>query len=108
MLELDLSQVEPSLAGPRRPQDRVPLRDAKQFFLESLESFGVDYGNGHDEAVAESFPASDPPTTVDPGHGALVPGVADRGQRGRRRSSGRAPSRWRSRARSSSSSTGRS
>ena len=70
VLELDLSHVEPSLAGPRRPQDRVPLRNAKQSFLEELESFGVDYGNEHDEAMAESFPASDTPTTVDPGHGA--------------------------------------
>jgi aconitate hydratase len=69
VLELDLSQVEPSLAGPRRPQDRVPLRDARESFLEELESFGVDYGNEHDEAMAESFPASDTPTTVDPGHG---------------------------------------
>ena len=33
IVELDLSSVEPSLAGPRRPQDRVPLRDAKQAFL---------------------------------------------------------------------------
>src|SRR3954464_7863143 len=69
VLELDLSQVEPSLAGPRRPQDRVPLRDAKESFLGELETFGVEYGNEHDEAVAESFPASDPPATVDPGHG---------------------------------------
>ena len=60
IVELDLSSVEPSLAGPRRPQDRVPLRDAKQAFLDELPSFGVDYGNGHDEAVAETFPASDP------------------------------------------------
>ncbi len=69
VVELDLSDVEPSLAGPRRPQDRVPLRQAKQSFADSLESFGIDYGNERDEAVAESFPASDPPTTVDPGHG---------------------------------------
>ncbi|HEU5278091.1 MAG TPA: aconitate hydratase [Gaiellaceae bacterium] len=75
VVELDLSEVEPSLAGPRRPQDRVPLREAKQSFVESLETFGVDYGNEHDEAVAESFPASDPPTTVDPGHAALIPRV---------------------------------
>src|SRR6478672_5870027 len=75
VVELDLSTVEPSLAGPRRPQDRVPLRNAKRLFLDSLETFGVDYGNGHDEAVAESFPASDPPSTIDPGHGDLVPGV---------------------------------
>jgi aconitate hydratase len=75
VVELDLSTVEPSLAGPRRPQDRVPLRNAKRLFLDSLETFGVDYGNGHDEAVAESFPASDPPSTIDPGHGKLAPGV---------------------------------
>src|SRR5256712_6305731 len=75
VVELDLSTVEPSLAGPRRPQDRVPLREAKQSFVDALESFGVDYGNEHDEAVAESFPASDPPATVDPGHGKLIPQV---------------------------------
>ena len=75
VVELDLSTVEPSLAGPRRPQDRVPLREAKQNFVDALESFGVDYGNEHDEAVSESFPASDPPTTVDPGHGKLIPEV---------------------------------
>src|SRR6266542_4113181 len=34
VVELDLSEVEPSLAGPRRPQDRVPLREAKQSFFE--------------------------------------------------------------------------
>jgi aconitate hydratase len=75
VVSLDLSDVEPSLAGPRRPQDRVPLREAKRSFVDSLETFGVDYGNEHDEAVAESFPASDPPTTVDPGHGNLIPNV---------------------------------
>ncbi|MFO1375967.1 MAG: aconitate hydratase AcnA [Steroidobacteraceae bacterium] len=36
-LELDLSTVEPSLAGPKRPQDRVPLRNAKQVFQASLK-----------------------------------------------------------------------
>src|SRR3989441_4010195 len=35
-LELDLSKVEPSLAGPRRPQDRVPLNKSKQSFQEAL------------------------------------------------------------------------
>ncbi len=68
VVELDLATIEPSLAGPRRPQDRVPLHDAKRAFIEALSSFGVDYGNGEDEAVAESFPASDPPAHVDPGH----------------------------------------
>src|SRR5213595_2432138 len=36
-LELDLGSVEPSLAGPRRPQDRVPLKLAKQMYLDSLK-----------------------------------------------------------------------
>jgi aconitate hydratase len=68
IVELDLGDVEPSLAGPRRPQDRVPLRDAKRSFLGSLPTFGVDYGTGHDEAVAETFPASDPTVAQVPGH----------------------------------------
>jgi aconitate hydratase len=75
VVELDLSEVEPSLAGPRRPQDRVPLREAKGSFIDALETFGIDYGNEHDEAVSESFPASDPPSTIDPGHGELMPDV---------------------------------
>ncbi len=37
-LELDLDTVEPSLAGPRRPQDRVALRDVKPSFLKELPS----------------------------------------------------------------------
>ena len=68
IVELDLSTVEPSLAGPRRPQDRVPLADAKQSFLEQLPTFGVDYGNAHDSAVADTFPASDPISEQAPGH----------------------------------------
>ena len=63
VVELDLGDIEPSLAGPRRPQDRVPLASAKEAFIESLGSFGVDYTNGtYDKEVADSFPASDPPT----------------------------------------------
>ena len=68
VVELDLSTVEPSLAGPRRPQDRVPLRDAKESFLAALPSFGVDYGDAADESLAESFPSSDPPAQTAPGH----------------------------------------
>ncbi len=63
VVELDLSTVEPSLAGPRRPQDRVPLARAKQAFLDELGSFGVEYPAGsYDKELANSFPASDPPT----------------------------------------------
>jgi aconitate hydratase len=61
-LELDLSTVEPSLAGPKRPQDRVPLNRAKEMFREALANYvdGDSIQNGVDEANAESFPASDP------------------------------------------------
>jgi aconitate hydratase A / 2-methylisocitrate dehydratase len=63
VVELDLADVEPSLAGPRRPQDRVPLARAKEMFLDSLGSFGVALVNGtYDKEIADSFPASDPPT----------------------------------------------
>ena len=63
VVELDLGDVEPSLAGPRRPQDRVPLAGAKKAFIESLGTFDVDYTNGtYDKEIADSFPASDPPT----------------------------------------------
>jgi aconitate hydratase len=69
VVELDLGDVEPSLAGPRRPQDRVPLTEAKSSFLDSLSSFGVPYRNGsEDKALADSFPASDPPEFTEPGH----------------------------------------
>ena len=65
-LELDLSTVEPSLAGPKRPQDRVPLKSAKPMFREALNSYvsgessGDSVQDAQDEAVDESFPASDP------------------------------------------------
>src|SRR3954452_24641958 len=65
-LELDLSEVEPSLAGPRRPQDRVPLSDAASDFRSELgelmgEAVEHQPPNGsYDEEVAETFPASDP------------------------------------------------
>src|SRR5882757_6515051 len=66
LLELDLGAVEPSIAGPKRPQDRVPLAEAKESFLEAMGDFDAEaaeqmVGNGRDEAIEESFPASDPP-----------------------------------------------
>ena len=69
IVDLDLDAVEPSLAGPRRPQDRVPLRVAKESFLEALPSFnGVLRAGTQDEAIAETFPASDPTAGQSPGH----------------------------------------
>ena len=64
-LELDLGEVAPSIAGPKRPQDRVPLAQAKEAFLQAMVEFDPEaaerLGNGRDEAIEESFPASDPP-----------------------------------------------
>ena len=60
-LELDLSTVEPSLAGPKRPQDRVTLSTAAGSFREALAEHVSSIQNGQDQVAANSFPASDPP-----------------------------------------------
>ncbi len=52
VLDLDLASVEPSLAGPRRPQDRVPLKTAKQAFEKAMVAF------------AEGRPAPKAPATA--------------------------------------------
>ena len=64
-VELDLGAVVPSLAGPKRPQDRVSLTDAQTAFRAALRDYvatDAQQADAYDEAVAESFPASDPPT----------------------------------------------
>ncbi len=72
-LELDLSTVVPSLAGPKRPQDRVALSDAKAAFRGALADYVSDADEeGYDEAVAESFPASDAPSHAS-GNGSAAP-----------------------------------
>jgi aconitate hydratase len=61
-LELDMGTVTPSIAGPRRPQDRVPLDKAREMFLEALPSLA---GNGAS--------ATPPASGADgPGHGSVV------------------------------------
>ncbi|HEX6379784.1 MAG TPA: aconitate hydratase [Acidimicrobiia bacterium] len=83
-IELDLSTIEPSLAGPTRPQDRVALRDAKRVQRAALSRLVLGKSRGPDErpvlnrgrrelaaggldaASAESFPASDPPAASGP------------------------------------------
>jgi aconitate hydratase A / 2-methylisocitrate dehydratase len=62
VLELDLAAVVPSIAGPKRPQDRIPLARAPQAFRTVLGQYAPDQPDpaGLDEAGALSFPASDP------------------------------------------------
>ncbi|GAA4353524.1 aconitate hydratase AcnA [Angustibacter luteus] len=71
-LELDLSTVVPSIAGPKRPQDRVELSAAKAGFREVLPAY-VSQQAG-DSVLGDSFPASDPPTpdSAQPQNGAPV------------------------------------
>lgn len=62
-LELDLSTVVPSIAGPKRPQDRIQLTDAKRAFEDVLPDYVDDEEeelSELDEAIAGTFPASDP------------------------------------------------
>ena len=59
-LELDLSTVVPSIAGPKRPQDRIELSRAKEQFQRDLPTYAPEL-NQVDEAERESFPASDSP-----------------------------------------------
>jgi aconitate hydratase len=61
-IELDLGDVVPSLAGPKRPQDRVALTESKPAFRMALEGM-LPEDDGEDESIAESFPASDPVST---------------------------------------------
>ena len=93
-LELDLAEVVPSLAGPKRPQDRVSLSDAKEAFRSSLADY-VDDGDAEggsdkegvpaqekpdeaqhskvDEQSDESFPSSDAPSHSEGGNGDGAP-----------------------------------
>src|SRR3954470_19238741 len=68
VLELDLGDVVPSLAGPKRPQDRIALTDAAPAFRQALKEVVPSLQDSHDESSAESFPASDPPSNGSTGH----------------------------------------
>ncbi|MCX4540734.1 aconitate hydratase AcnA [Streptomyces sp. NBC_01565] len=58
-LELDLSTVVPSIAGPKRPQDRIVLANAAEQFALDVRNYVSD----DEEAGKESFPASDAPAS---------------------------------------------
>jgi aconitate hydratase len=79
-LQLDLSTVVPSLAGPKRPQDRVALSEAKTSFRDSLGSYVK--LDKLDDDIADTFPASDPfVADKENGNGTIV--RAARGDGGR-------------------------
>jgi aconitate hydratase len=82
-LELDLSTVVPSIAGPKRPQDRILLSEAKIAFRKDIHNY-VEENHATpetalDEAVAESFPASDSVALSysDDGAGDVTPSAAN-------------------------------
>ncbi|MFI6454302.1 aconitate hydratase AcnA [Streptosporangium amethystogenes] len=58
-IELDLATVVPSIAGPKRPQDRIALSDAKSAWRASVKDYVSSIQGPLDEASDESFPASD-------------------------------------------------
>jgi aconitate hydratase len=62
-LSLDLSTIVPSIAGPRRPQDRIALADAKAAFRDALPAYV--HEAGLDNGLAGTFPASDPVASGD-------------------------------------------
>ncbi|MDR6640428.1 aconitate hydratase AcnA [Paenarthrobacter nitroguajacolicus] len=61
-LELDLSTVVPSISGPKRPQDRIELTDAKEQFRKDIHNYVAIEDGSVDESLDESFPASDAPS----------------------------------------------
>ncbi|MEV6335111.1 aconitate hydratase [Nocardia vinacea] len=85
-LELDLSTVVPSIAGPKRPQDRILLSDSKTAFRKDIHNYTSDAESGPaavtphshlDEAVEESFPASDPAVLSFADDDAILPSAAN-------------------------------
>ncbi|MGW4771030.1 aconitate hydratase [Nocardia sp. NPDC004278] len=85
-LELDLSTVVPSIAGPKRPQDRILLSESKTAFRKDIHNYTDDAESGPaavtphthlDEAIEESFPASDPAVLSFAEDDAVLPSAAN-------------------------------
>ncbi|SFK78884.1 aconitase [Streptosporangium canum] len=68
-IELDLATVVPSIAGPKRPQDRIALSDAKSAWRAAVKDYAPSVQGPVDEASDESFPASDSPAVSHEGNG---------------------------------------
>lgn len=86
-LELDLADVVPSIAGPKRPQDRIALDDAKNAFRKDIHNY---VENNHpapetklDDTIDDTFPASDPATLQFADDGAVKVHSAANGADGR-------------------------
>lgn len=78
LVELDLSTVVPSIAGPKRPQDRIILTEAKESFRKVLPTY-VKNAEG-DDVEGASFPASDAPAQgSDPESGGAAPATEGNG-----------------------------
>jgi aconitate hydratase len=67
-LTLDLGDVVPSIAGPKRPQDRIALTDAQAAFRNALAGY-LPEQNSEDDAIEATFPASDPTASQEPSNG---------------------------------------
>ncbi|MFI1913770.1 aconitate hydratase [Nocardia sp. NPDC020380] len=80
-LELDLGTVVPSIAGPKRPQDRILLSESKIAFRKDIHNYTNDpEAAPHsklDEALEESFPASDPAELSFADDDAIIPNAAN-------------------------------
>ena len=68
LIELDLGEVVPSIAGPKRPQDRISLSRSQEAFREALGGYVPD-SDGDDDALGGTFPASDPTSSQEPSNG---------------------------------------
>ncbi|MER6174083.1 aconitate hydratase AcnA [Streptosporangium sp. NPDC001681] len=68
-IELDLATVVPSIAGPKRPQDRIALSEAKSAWRAAVKDYVPSIQGPLDEASDESFPASDSPAISHAGNG---------------------------------------
>ncbi|WP_406313368.1 aconitate hydratase AcnA [Streptosporangium sp. NBC_01639] len=83
-IELDLATVVPSIAGPKRPQDRIALSDAKSAWRAAVKDYAPSVLSPGDEASDESFPASDSPAISHDSNGDKPHAAGHNGDRPRR------------------------